>query len=114
MAQTEPTAKERERLRAAQAEAVMPLIGPLLDAWECGSQSVREEHPKLDVYLRRISHAMEYAEPMTPFIERVIAERDKLRAWAEEAVGYVGCETWSPSLKEEGEALLLALEHNVM
>lgn len=52
-------------------------------------------------------------EPMTPFIERVISERDKLRAWAEEAVSYVGCETWSPSLKDEGEALLLALEPNV-
>ena len=52
-------------------------------------------------------------ESMTPFIERVISERDNLRAWAEEAVNYVGCETWSPSLKEEGEALLLALRPNV-
>jgi hypothetical protein len=43
-----------------------------------------------------------------------LAEKVKrLRAWAEEAVSYVGCETWSPSLKEEGEALLLDLGPNV-
>lgn len=52
---------ERDILRAAQAEAVMPLIGPLLDAWECCSQSVREEHPELDVHLRRINRATEDA-----------------------------------------------------
>lgn len=53
---------EREHLRAAQAAAVMPLIGPLLDAWECCSQSVREEQPELDKHLRRINRAMEDAE----------------------------------------------------
>lgn len=37
---------------------------------------------------------------------RVAAERDRWRSWVEEAVNYVGCETWSPSLKEEGERLL--------
>ena len=52
---------ERTRLRAAQAESVMPLIGPLLDAWECCSQDVRSEHPELDVQLRRINRAMEDA-----------------------------------------------------
>jgi hypothetical protein len=52
---------EREKLRAAQAEAVMPLIGPLLDAWECCAQSVREEHPDLDKQLRKINRAMEDA-----------------------------------------------------
>ncbi|MDO9252556.1 MAG: hypothetical protein Q7U48_13535 [Hydrogenophaga sp.] len=54
-------APERDRLRAAQAEAVMPLVGPLLDAWEGCSQSVREEHPELDKQLRRINRAMEDA-----------------------------------------------------
>ena len=54
-------AAEREKLRAAQAEAVMPLIGPLLDAWECCSQAVREEHPELDKQLRQINRAMEDA-----------------------------------------------------
>ncbi|MCL4695471.1 MAG: hypothetical protein KJ023_00190 [Burkholderiaceae bacterium] len=34
------------------------------------------------------------------------AERERWRTWVEEAVSYVGCETWSPSLKEEGERLL--------
>lgn len=37
---------------------------------------------------------------------RVAAERDRWRSWVDEAVNYVGCETWSPSLKEEGERLL--------
>ena len=48
-----------EHLRAAQAHAVMPLIGPLLDAWEGCSQNVRSEHPELDKQLRRINRAME-------------------------------------------------------
>ncbi len=52
---------EREHLRAAQARAVMPLIGPLLDAWECCSQACREELPELDKQLRRINRAMEDA-----------------------------------------------------
>ena len=36
----------------------------------------------------------------------VAAERKRWREWVEEAVSYVGCETWSPSLKEEGKRLL--------
>ena len=36
----------------------------------------------------------------------LLAQCERWRAWAEEAVNYVGCETWSPSLKEEGERLL--------
>ncbi len=55
------TLPERDRLRAAQAEAVMPLIGPLLDAWEGCSQACREELPELDKYLRRINRAMDDA-----------------------------------------------------
>lgn len=50
-----------EHLRAAQAHAVMPLIGPLLDAWEGCSQNVRSEHPELDKQLRRINRTMEDA-----------------------------------------------------
>ena len=38
--------------------------------------------------------------------EASAAERERWRAWVEEAVNYVGCETWSPSLREEGERLL--------
>ena len=55
--------EQRDRLRAAQAEAVMPLIGPLLDEWECRLQICREELPELDRQLRRINRAMEDAEP---------------------------------------------------
>jgi hypothetical protein len=58
---TESIGSERKRLRAAQAEAVMPLVGPLLDAYEGCSQSVRSEHPELDKQLRRINRAMEDA-----------------------------------------------------
>lgn len=56
-----PVVTERDRLRAAQAEAVMPLIGPLLDAWEGCSQACREELPELDKHLRRINRAMDDA-----------------------------------------------------
>ena len=72
-AQPQPEA-ERERLRDLQADAVMPLIGPLLDAWECCSQSVREEHPGLDKHLRRINRAMEDAGDALP------SELDDLKA----------------------------------
>lgn len=54
---------ERETLRAQQANAVMPLIGPLLDAWERSFQDVRSEHPELDKQIRRINRAMEDAHP---------------------------------------------------
>ena len=51
--------------------------------------------------------------PKTDREHAAVREIERLRAWVEEAVSYVGCETWSPSLKEEGEALLLALGPNV-
>ena len=54
----EAPGNEHERLRALQAAAVMPLIGPLLDAWEGCSQDVRGEHPELDKQLRKINRAM--------------------------------------------------------
>lgn len=59
---TDPKMPERERMRAAQTAAVMPLIGPLLDAWESCSQQCREELPELDKQLRRINRAMESAD----------------------------------------------------
>jgi hypothetical protein len=54
--------QERELLRTAQSEAVMPLIGPLLDAWEGGSDFLNE-YPALDKQLRRIHRAMEHSQP---------------------------------------------------
>jgi len=51
------------RARAAQTKAVMPLIGPLLDAWEHSNNDVKsaicEEEPLLAEYLNRIATAME-------------------------------------------------------
>lgn len=61
---------EREALRAGQSAAVMPLIGPLLDAWDGMSNDARaevlDEAPDLAKYLSRIGHAMEAAPSPTP------------------------------------------------
>lgn len=59
-------AEERTRLREQQETAVMPLIGPLLDAWDSCSQAVRSEHPELDKQLRQIHRAMEDAGDAQP------------------------------------------------
>lgn len=54
---------ERRGLRIVQAKAVMPLIGPLLDAWEGVSNdvksSLREDEPRLCKFLDEINAAME-------------------------------------------------------
>jgi hypothetical protein len=72
--------QERECLRKAQAEAVMPLIGPLLDAWECSSESDRDEHPELDKQLRKINRAMEDATP--PAAQRQpLTEEEIMQTW---------------------------------
>lgn len=57
----QPIQDEREALRAAQAEAVMPLIGPLLDAWENTDMDTMSEEPELSKWLRAINKAMEEA-----------------------------------------------------
>jgi hypothetical protein len=58
--------QERVTLRAAQAAAVMPLIGPLLDAFEYISKDAKrillEDDPDLCRSLDRINQAMEQAE----------------------------------------------------
>ncbi len=56
---------ERELLGAAQTAAVMPLIGPLLDAWENADREVMSEEPELAKQLRRINSAMLNAEAIT-------------------------------------------------
>ena len=57
-------ANEIERLRKAQARAVMPLIGPLLDAWEGLPNDFKgsEELEELNNHLGAIATAMEDAE----------------------------------------------------
>jgi hypothetical protein len=51
------------RLRAAQAKKVMPMLGPLLDAWERIPNYVRsdlcEECPTLVGHLDKLAAAME-------------------------------------------------------
>lgn len=53
---------ERQVLRAQQATAVMPQIGPLLDAWEGIDNdtkgTIREEAPELVKWLGSINRAM--------------------------------------------------------
>lgn len=52
---------ERDRIRAAQITAVMPLIGPLLDAWEQADREVMADEPELVRWLNAINTAMETA-----------------------------------------------------
>ncbi len=73
---------ELERLRALQAAAVMPLIGPLLDAWERCSQDVRGEHPELDKQLRQINRAMADAGDV-PVTSEALAEQPAVLTDAE-------------------------------
>jgi hypothetical protein len=56
---------EHRRLRKAQADAVMPKIGGLLDAWEGLSNDLKaqiEEESALGEYLDEIDTLMETAE----------------------------------------------------
>lgn len=55
---------ERERLRAAQSKAVMPLIGSLLDAWDGLSNDLKLD-PELEHFARlmtKVHAAMEDSE----------------------------------------------------
>lgn len=47
-----------DRLRREQAQRVMPLIGPLLDAWDALTRDERDEVPNLAAYIRKIRAAM--------------------------------------------------------
>lgn len=58
---SQPAQAEREQLRSAQAGAVMPLIGPLLDAWENADREVMSQEPELSKQLKAINNAMEGA-----------------------------------------------------
>lgn len=55
--------RERKRLRKAQAALVMPLIGPLLDAWESLPNDVAcmDELEELGTHMQAIEEAMENA-----------------------------------------------------
>ena len=59
--------REHQNARIVQAKAVMPLIGPLLDAWEGipndAKGALRENEPALCDCLDRINAAMEAGIP---------------------------------------------------
>jgi hypothetical protein len=61
-----PAEPEREMLRSAQAAAVMPMIGPLLDAWEGADRDAMADAPALAKHLRLIARAMETAGDADP------------------------------------------------
>lgn len=54
---------ERRDLRIMQAKSVMPMIGPLIDAWDGASNdlkdAIRDEEPTLAEYLDKIAEEME-------------------------------------------------------
>lgn len=62
----DPSDNERKQLRKAQMRAVMPLIGPLLDAWEAVPNDLKGEieegATELAEALDSIDDAMENAE----------------------------------------------------
>ena len=79
-ATTEPVAwSERDQLRHAQAAVVMPMIGPLLDAWENSDREVMSQEPELSKQLKNINSAMEDADthpaPSAPDDVAMNAER---------------------------------------
>lgn len=70
---------ERQALRYAQAGAVMPLIGPLLDAWENVTFSALDDAPELAKCLSEINKAMEGAEA-EPAQAQQAAELERMTA----------------------------------
>ena len=80
---------ERQALRYAQAEAVMPLIGPLLDAWENVTFSALGDAPELAKCLSEINKAMEGAEaPPAPEADE-LATAHEARRYAQSEVAYL-------------------------
>jgi hypothetical protein len=65
MASLHAVKRERHNLRIAQAKTVMPLIGPLLDAWENAPNDLRSDiesfAPQLAANLEAIATAVEGA-----------------------------------------------------
>ena len=88
----EPVRAERDQLRCAQADAVMPLIGPLLDAWENADREVMSQEPELSKQLKNINSAMEDAD--TRPAQNVPDEKplpDLMMASYHEAIGWNAC-----------------------
>lgn len=88
------THDEIHRLRAAQAEAVMPMIGPLLDAWECCSQAASEGCPELHQKLKAINRAMETAGDET-------RATHEARAGGEQEVRAVASQGYNPAREND-------------
>lgn len=88
---------ERDKLIAAQVDAVMPMIGPLLDAWEGLPNDVRGELGELDTILGRINAAMENPEDSPaedPARELPARYCPQCRASGDK-VGEAGSECWT-------------------
>lgn len=80
----EPVAwSEREQLRHAQAAVVMPMIGPLLDAWENSDREVMSQEPELSKQLNNINSAMEDADthPAPSVSDGVVRDAERWRTF---------------------------------
>ena len=81
-AESEPVAwSERDQLRHAQAAVVMPMIGPLLDAWENSDREVMSQEPELSKQLKNINSAMEDADtrPAPGVPDDVVRDAERYR-----------------------------------
>ncbi len=58
---SDPIAREEAAGRKRQARKVMPLIGPLLDAWDALPNDLKEDDGMVELgyFVRRINKAME-------------------------------------------------------
>ncbi|ANN66438.1 hypothetical protein [Bordetella bronchialis] len=86
---------EVDALRAAQADAVMPLIGPLLDAWEGLPNDLAGEDDlsELKRHVAAINHAMLNAAPPAPS-QQAGADADyPPEIWKEDAPAAQSCPT---------------------
>ena len=71
-------------------------------AMRAGALQLNNWQRDIETYRLRLDHH----DAQSAQLGEVLEENERLRAWIDEALSYVGCPTWSPSLEEEGRALL--------
>ena len=114
----EPVAwSERDQLRHAQAAVVMPMIGPLLDAWENSDREVMSQEPELSKQLKNINSAMEDADIHLATGEPDDVARDAERyRWLRDngVLGFSGAPSWRVSVSFDAmDAYAQTLDSNI-
>lgn len=71
-------------------------------AMRAGALQLDNWRRDIDTYRLRLDHH----DAQSAQLGEVLEENERLRSWIDEALSYVGCTTWSPSLEAEGRALL--------